>query len=214
MTRVVIIGAGIGGLAAALALRKSGLDVVVLEQADRLQAVGTGIQLSPNANHVLARLGVLDAIIDVAFEPRSLDIVDGQRGRTLLSAPPGQRARTRYGQPYLNVHRGDLQTVLLDVVNATIPTAVELDCHVTSVVQGDDGVTVGLHDGRTVRADMVIAHGARRHGHRRRRRPFGGTPTRRHRNAASRMGRTYIQKSGAKMNDHRVLCLPVLTWKP
>jgi salicylate hydroxylase len=156
MTRVVIIGAGIGGLAAALALRKSGLDVVVLEQADRLQAVGAGIQLSPNANHVLARLGVLDAIIDVAFEPRSLDIVDGQRGRTLLSAPLGQRARTRYGQPYLNVHRGDLQTVLLDVVNATIPTAVELDCHVTSVVQGDDGVTVGLHDGRTVRADMVI----------------------------------------------------------
>ena len=205
MTRVVIIGAGIGGLAAALALRKSGLDVVVLEQADRLQAVGTGIQLSPNANHVLARLGVLDAIIDVAFEPRSLDIVDGQLGRTLLSAPPGQRARTRYGQPYLNVHRGDLQTVLLDAVHATIPTAVELDCHVTSVVQGDDGVAVGLHDGRTV---------ARRHGHRRRRRPFGGTPTRRHRNAASRMGRTYIQKSGAKMNDHRVLCLPVLTWKP
>src|SRR6185295_3114884 len=140
MTRVVIIGAGIGGLAAALALRKSGLDVVVLEQADRLQAVGTGIQLSPNANHVLARLGVLDAIIDVAFEPRSLDIVDGQRRRTLLSAPPGQRARTRYGQPYLNVHRGDLQTVLLDAVHATIPTAVELDCHVTSAVQGDDGV--------------------------------------------------------------------------
>lgn len=156
MTRVAIIGAGIGGLAAALALRKSGLDVVVLEQADRLQAVGAGIQLSPNANHVLARLGVLDAIIDVAFEPQSLDIVDGQRGRTLLSAPPGQRARTRYGQPYLNVHRGDLQTVLLDAVNATIPTAVALDCQVTSVVQGDDGVTVALRDGRTVNADIVI----------------------------------------------------------
>jgi salicylate hydroxylase len=83
MTRVAIIGAGIGGLAPALALRKSGLDVVVLEQTDRLRAVGAGIQLSPNANHVLARLGVLDAIIDVAFEPRSLDIVDGQRGRTV-----------------------------------------------------------------------------------------------------------------------------------
>jgi salicylate hydroxylase len=156
MTRVAIIGAGIGGLAAALALRKSGLDVVVLEQADRLQAVGAGIQLSPNANHVLARLGVLDAITDVAFEPRSLDIVDGKRGRTLLSAPLGQWARTRYGQPYLNVHRGDLQTVLLDAVNATIPTAVELDCHVTSVVHGDDGVAVRLRDGRTVSADIAI----------------------------------------------------------
>jgi salicylate hydroxylase len=156
MTRVAIIGAGIGGLAAALALRKSGLDVVVLEQADRLQAVGAGIQLTPNANHVLARLGVLDAITDVAFAPRSLDIVDGQRGRTLLSAPLGQWARTRYGQPYLNVHRGDLQTVLLDAVNAAIPSAVELDCHVTSVVQGDDGVAVRLRDGRTVSADIVI----------------------------------------------------------
>ena len=156
MTRVAIIGAGIGGLAAALALGKSGLDVVVLVQADRLHAVGAGIQLSPNANHVLARLGVLDAIIDVAFEPQSLDIVDGQRGRTLLSAPLGQRARSRYGQPYLNVHRGDLQTVLLDAVNATMPTAVALDCQVISVVQGDDGVTVALRDGRTVSADIVI----------------------------------------------------------
>jgi salicylate hydroxylase len=95
MTRVAIVGAGIGGLAAALALGKYGIDVVVLEQADHLRPVGAGIQLAPNANHVLARLGVLDAIIDAAFEPRSLDIVDGQRGRTLLSTPLAGGRRVR-----------------------------------------------------------------------------------------------------------------------
>jgi salicylate hydroxylase len=156
VTRVAIVGAGIGGLAAALALHKCDVDVVVLEQADRLQAVGAGIQLTPNANQVLARLGVLDAIVDAAFEPRSLEMVDGQRGRTLLSTPLAERARTRYGQPYLNVHRGDLQTVLLNAVKATTPAAIELDCRVSSVVQGDDAVTVRLRGGRAVRADIVI----------------------------------------------------------
>jgi salicylate hydroxylase len=156
MTRVAIVGAGIGGLAAALALRKCDVDVVVLEQADRLQPFGAGIQLTPNANQVLDRLGVLDAIVDAAFEPRSLDIVDGQRGRTLLSTPLAKRARVRYGQPYLNVHRGDLQTVLLDAVKATTPAAVELGCRVISVVQGHDAVAVRLCDGRVVSADIVI----------------------------------------------------------
>jgi salicylate hydroxylase len=156
MTRVAMVGAGIGGLAAALALRNCDVEVVVLEQADRLQPVGAGIQLTPNANQVLARLGVLDAIVDAAFEPRSLDIVDGRRGRTLLSTPLAARARVRYGQPYLNVHRGDLQTVLLDAVKATTSATLELDCRVNSVVQSDDAVDVRLSDGRTVSADIVI----------------------------------------------------------
>jgi salicylate hydroxylase len=156
MTRVAIVGAGIGGLTAALALCKRDVDVVVLEQADRLRPVGAGIQLTPNANQVLDRLGVLDAIVDTAFEPRSLDIVDGQRGRTLLSTPLATRARIRYDQPYLNVHRGDLQTVLLDAVEAATSADVELDCRVTSVVQGDDAVAVRLSDGRTVNADIVV----------------------------------------------------------
>jgi salicylate hydroxylase len=156
MTRVAIVGAGIGGLAAALALRNCDVEVVVLEQADRLQPVGAGIQLTPNANQALARLGVLDAIVDVAFEPRSLEIVDGQRGRTLLSTQLATRARTRYGQPYLNVHRGDLQSVLLDAVKATTSATPELDCRVISVVQNDDTVTVELSDGRAVSADILI----------------------------------------------------------
>ncbi|HME14830.1 MAG TPA: FAD-dependent monooxygenase [Mycobacterium sp.] len=94
MTGVAIVGAGIGGLAGALPLRSCDVEVVVLEQADRLQPVGAGIQLTPNANRVLAGLGVLDAIVDVAFDPRSSNIVDGQRGRTLLSTPRAERART------------------------------------------------------------------------------------------------------------------------
>lgn len=81
-------------------------------------------------------------------------MIDGQHGRTLLSAPLAERARTRDGPPYLNVHRGDLQNVGLDAVKATTPTAVEVDGRASSVVQGDDAVAVLLTDGRTPAASV------------------------------------------------------------
>jgi salicylate hydroxylase len=156
ISRVAVIGAGIGRLTTALALRARDIDVVILEQASRLDPVGAGIQLSPNANQVLARLGVLDPIVDAAFEPRTLEVLTGRSGRNLLSAPVGAWARARYARPYLNVHRGDLHTVLLDAVREAMPTRLRLDCRVTSVEQGDDGVTLRLHQGGTVDADLVV----------------------------------------------------------
>jgi flavin-dependent dehydrogenase len=119
-----VVGAGIGGLAAALALRSRDIDAVVLEQAGRLDPMGAGIQLSPNANQVLARLGVLDAVADAAFEPRTLAVLAGRRGRTVLSAPMHAWAHDRYERPYLNVHRGDLHAVLLDAVCEVLPGSV------------------------------------------------------------------------------------------
>ena len=156
MTRVAVIGAGIGGLAAALALRSRDIDAVVLEQAGRLDPVGAGIQLSPNANQVLARLGVLDAVVNAAFEPRTMDVLAGRRGRTMLSAPVRAWAHDRYERPYLSVHRGDLHAALLDAVREVLPGGLQLDSRVTSVTQGDDGVRVRLHDSRIVDADVVI----------------------------------------------------------
>jgi salicylate hydroxylase len=155
-TRVAVIGAGIGGLTTALSLRAFDIDVVILEQASRLDPVGAGIQLSPNANQVLARLGVLDPIVDSAFEPRTLEVLTGRSGRKLLSAPVGAWARARYARPYLNVHRGDLHAVLLNAVREAMPNGLRLDSRVTSVEQGDDGVTLRLHRGGTVDADLVV----------------------------------------------------------
>ena len=68
-------------------------------------------------NHVLRELELLDATAAVAFEPASLDLLDGHSGRTLLSADL-QGAHERYGAPYLNIHRGDLQKVLLDALTS------------------------------------------------------------------------------------------------
>lgn len=156
MTRAAIVGAGIGGLSTALALHQRGIEVVLVEQAARLEAVGAGIQLSPNANRVLSRLGVLDSIVGSSFEPQSLDIVDGHRGRPLLSAPLAGWIRGRHGQPYLNVHRGDLQTVLRDAVTAAMPGALLLGFRVTALQERNNAVTVRAEDGRTVNADVVI----------------------------------------------------------
>ena len=84
MPRVVIVGAGLGGLSAALSLDHWGIEPpIIVEQAEKLEAVGAGIQLGPNANRVLERLGVLDQIRAVAFQPETLDVRDGRRGQNV-----------------------------------------------------------------------------------------------------------------------------------
>ena len=123
MTRVVVAGGGI--------------EAVVLEQATRLEAVGAGIQISPNACHVLDKLDLLDALRSQAFEPRSIDITDGRRDRLLISVPLTPIAVHRYGQPYLNVHRGDLHQVLVKALSDRSPDCVRLDSRVESIRQDD-----------------------------------------------------------------------------
>lgn len=111
--QIVIAGAGIAGLAAAIAFAKNGFSVQLYEQAAQLEDAGSGIQLSPNATRVLAHLGVLDSLIAAAVEPRAVTVREARRLRTLAEVPLGRRAEERWGAPYLVVHRADLQTALL-----------------------------------------------------------------------------------------------------
>ncbi|MBO6719360.1 MAG: FAD-dependent monooxygenase [Rhizobiaceae bacterium] len=111
--QVVIAGAGIAGLTAAIAFAKNGFSVQLYEQAKQLEDAGSGIQLSPNATRVLAHLGVLDHLTGTAVEPRAVAIRDARRLRLLAEVPLGTRAEERWGAPYLVVHRADLQTALL-----------------------------------------------------------------------------------------------------
>jgi salicylate hydroxylase len=156
MTEVAIIGAGIGGLTAALALHKHGIGVTVFEQAHQLEEAGAGIQLACNPNHVLRELGLLDATAAVAFEPDTLDLVDGHSGRTLLSASLNGWARDRYGAPYLNIHRGDLQRVLLDALQERVPGALQLNRRVVGLSQDTRSVSVTFSDGQEVNADVAV----------------------------------------------------------
>ena len=111
--QIIIAGAGIAGLTAAIAFAKNGYSVQLYEQAKKLEDAGSGIQLSPNATRVLAHLGVLDHLLPTAVEPRAVTVRDAARLRVLADVPLGMAAEDRWGAPYLVVHRADLQTALL-----------------------------------------------------------------------------------------------------
>jgi salicylate hydroxylase len=113
---VLIAGAGIGGLTTALALARRGTAVTLLDQADRLEEAGAGIQLSPNATHILAALGLADRLAAMIVAPSAIRLRAGHSGRDIATIPLGAAAQQRYGAPYWVVHRADLQQALLDAV--------------------------------------------------------------------------------------------------
>jgi salicylate hydroxylase len=115
---IVIAGAGIGGLAAALALRARGHEIVVMDKAQALSEVGAGLQLSPNACAVLDRLGVLETLEPYAFAPDCLHLRSAATGRQLATVQFGAFLKERHGYPFWEIHRADLQRVLLDKVEA------------------------------------------------------------------------------------------------
>ncbi|MDI7863994.1 FAD-dependent monooxygenase [Rhizobiaceae bacterium n13] len=111
-----IIGGGIAGLTAALALSGKGVACDVFEQAEQFAEVGAGLQLSPNASRVLARLGILADIEKVWLEPESIRLVSGTSLKALAAVPAEGFARDRWGAPYGVLHRATLQGILLKAV--------------------------------------------------------------------------------------------------
>lgn len=148
MARIVIVGAGIGGLAASLALAKRGIDALVLEQAPRIEAVGAGIQLSPNATRILHWFGLEEEMSAWGVEPAGLAI-RSHEGKMLVEAPLGPEARETFGYPYYHAHRADLLDGLL---RRQPPGRVRLGAKVVSM----EGRRLTLADGETVEADIVI----------------------------------------------------------
>lgn len=154
-TEVVVVGGGIGGLATAFALASEGRSVQVLERAAEFTEVGAGLQMAPNATRLLAEWGLLDEVVSVGVRPSRLAFLDALTGEELTSLDLGEGFRTRYGAPYVVLHRTDLLQVLVDACRGA---GVELvtRAEVTDVLQDDDGVTAVLAD-RRVRAEVVVA---------------------------------------------------------
>lgn len=115
---IAVSGAGIGGLTAALCFAAKGFRVTLFEREARLEEAGAGIQLSPNATRILARLGVIAQLGDGAVRPQAIALKSARDLRDLSRLPLGEAAQARWGAPYIVAHRADLQRALLARVAA------------------------------------------------------------------------------------------------
>jgi salicylate hydroxylase len=150
---IAVVGGGLGGLTAAIALRQRGFDVMVYEQAAQLGEIGAGIQLSPNAMRVLIGLGLDQAFEAIAFEPNR-HVVRSWKSGALVSATQMKGVfRAQYQAGYFGAHRADLHAVLQQ---ALPQDCVRLSARCTGVTQTADGVTLTFADGRAAAADVVI----------------------------------------------------------
>lgn len=154
--RIAIIGAGIGGLTAAIALLDKGFDVEVLEQAAELGEIGAGVQISPNGVRVLAALGLSDEIMAIASEPAGKSVRLWSTGQEWKLFDLGTVSRERYGFPYLTMHRGDLHRVLVNRVRALRPDAIRLGQRITDVRHDGDVVRLFVGEQEVASADFVV----------------------------------------------------------
>jgi 2-polyprenyl-6-methoxyphenol hydroxylase-like FAD-dependent oxidoreductase len=149
--RVVIVGGGIGGLTAAIALRAVGIESTVYEQAPELREVGAGIGLWANALHVFRQLGLAPAVLRLGAGPLGGGI-RSRRGRWLTRQPASVLER-RWGEPTIAVLRAELQALLLDALPAGV---VHLDARAIEIAQTTDGVAVRFENASTATGDVVV----------------------------------------------------------
>jgi len=115
---ILVVGGGLGGAAAALALGRKGFRVQLIEQAPEFGVIGYGIQLGPNVFPMLDRLGVTDAVLSHAIKPNAVLMVDSVDGGVIARIPTGAAFERRFKRPYVVIHRVDLHTALLDACGA------------------------------------------------------------------------------------------------
>ncbi len=152
--KILIAGAGIGGLAAALCLHEKGFDVNVFEAVDTLQPLGVGINVMPHASGILLGLGLGDALDDIAIRTRAIEYRT-RFGHLIQSDPRCVEAGFDY--PQFSIHRGQLQFLLFDTVRASLGSdAVITGKAAMSFEQDERGVRVNFQDGSSAAGDLLI----------------------------------------------------------
>jgi len=147
---IAIVGAGMGGLAAAATLRKVGIDVQLYEQARQFARIGAGIQMLPNSSRVLRHIGIEQKLRKTAFEPYSHLNRVWDTGEVTRELPMPE---SLFGAPFLCMHRGDLHEALL----ANLPQEIiHLNKRLVGLEQTKGQVALSFADGTTARADAAI----------------------------------------------------------
>jgi salicylate hydroxylase len=155
--RILIAGAGLGGLTAASCLMKAGHKVELYEQAPQLGEIGAGIQISANAMHVLRDLGLESAIRAVGVHPAAYVFRLFDSGEEIQRFSLAAEHESAHGAPYTQLHRADFHDILARKAQALDPDVVRLNKRVTGYDESEDGVTLHFADGSWARGDLLIA---------------------------------------------------------
>jgi salicylate hydroxylase len=153
---IFVVGAGIGGLTAALALAARGFRVVILEKTERLEEAGAGLQLSPNASRVLVDLGLQPRLAPRLVIPEAISLLSGRSGREIARLPLGEAAAFRSGAPYWVMHRADLQGALLAEVNDNPDIELRLGWQFDDVASHAKGLTVVQRRGMSREQEVAL----------------------------------------------------------
>jgi salicylate hydroxylase len=156
MANILITGAGLGGLTAALALILRGHDVHVFEQAAEMREVGAGVQLGANGTRILIGLGLEVAMQRVVCSASSKEIRLGTTGQGWSTFDLGESSVERFGAPYWMVHRGDFHKILLDAVRLASPNAIRAGNGCVGFEQTADRVALHLANGDQAIGDVLI----------------------------------------------------------
>lgn len=152
---IVIAGAGMGGLAAAIGAAKAGLSVLVLEQSAALTEIGAGLTVGPNAVKALRWLGVADCIRAQSWEPTGSHMRDWIDGSTKVRLPRRKEAEEKHGAPVLLCHRADVQTCLADEARR-LGVSIVTGFRAVDFAETDGEVTIIAADGRKARGKLLI----------------------------------------------------------
>lgn len=154
--KTLIIGGGIGGLAAALACSRTGAQVELFERASAVTEVGAGIQLGPNVVKILHDWGLKDALAGVAAFPDRLQVRCAMSGSELGAMRLGAVTVQKYGAPYVTIHRADAHALLLSAVQKQPEVQLNFDSEVVGFTQFKEGVRLLVVDGREAQGDVLV----------------------------------------------------------
>ncbi|NLZ10174.1 3-hydroxybenzoate 6-monooxygenase [Neopusillimonas aromaticivorans] len=154
--KVIIVGGGIGGLAAALSLSRQGVEILLLEQADQIGEIGAGIQLGPNAFAALDALGVGEASRNRAVFTDHVTMMDAVDAAQVVRIETDEKFRQRFGNPYAVIHRADIHLSILEAVQDNPLIQFKTSTHVEDVKVTSTGVEITDSKGEVYKADAVI----------------------------------------------------------